>query len=464
MFWHNHMQPVRSLSVHYTQDGTLTSVVNSCAPSTCTSTSTCSAYQFASVGVTPCALNISQAIGMSITVTFTVFDNGVPPLSATATRTLLIVAPCSTGQYYCSGVCQQISCAASAALAAAAVTPVITLTSIPTAVFGSTSGGSAGVPYGTVPSFSLTPCTSYSDTSSCASVGTDPVYGDISSLVQVTPLQQCEASSSNIDCFNCDVAWLATGSCMPGVYAYQYTLTNSDGYSAVPVNVTVQIYEQGQMVSSIPARKAVGEQVIGRRHMVGFDGNVVVGGLLIHQERRPVLASKRFESLASNSSIQGVELVDDCPVDMPQALCPLKVQPYGQDPVFNPFSSIFDEDLPGLDANYYNITTGSGEVSSVGSPYGWYSQNMQDYSTGFVAIFDVLISTNRSQQILTMLQDGHYLDDQTASLELKLLTFNRQMRVFGVMQMDLQWDYGGTINAQLHIGAIPLIADSASTR
>lgn len=36
-------------------------------------------------------------------------------------------------------------------------------------------------------------------------------------------------------------------------------------------------------VSSIPARKAVGEQVIGRRHMVGFDGNVVVGGLLIHQ-------------------------------------------------------------------------------------------------------------------------------------------------------------------------------------
>ena len=49
-------------------------------------------------------------------------------------------------------------------------------------------------------------------------------------------------------------------------------------------------------------------------------------------------------------------------------------------------------------------------------------------------------------------------------LELKLLTFNRQMRIFGVMQMDLQWDYGGTINAQLQIGAIPLIIDSASTR
>ena len=120
------------------------------------------AYQLASVGVTPCALNTSQAIGTSIPVTFTVFDNGVPPLSATVTRTLLITAPCPTGQYYCSGVCQQISCAASAALAAAAVTPVITLTSIPTAVLGSTSGGSAGIPYGTAPAFSLTPCTSYS--------------------------------------------------------------------------------------------------------------------------------------------------------------------------------------------------------------------------------------------------------------------------------------------------------------
>ena len=70
-------------------------------------------------------------------------------------------------------------------------------------------------------------------------------FADVSSVgVQVTPLQQCEASSLNVDCFNCDVAWLASGSCMPDVYSYQYTLTNSNGYSAVPVNVTVQIYEQ----------------------------------------------------------------------------------------------------------------------------------------------------------------------------------------------------------------------------
>ena len=66
---------------------------------------------------------------------------------------------------------------------------------------------------------------------------------------QVATLQQCAPSSLHVDCFNCDVAWLATGTCMPGMYYYQYTLINPDGYSAVPVNLTVQIYEQVRPLS-----------------------------------------------------------------------------------------------------------------------------------------------------------------------------------------------------------------------
>lgn len=30
--------------------------------------------------------------------------------------------------------------------------------------------------------------------------------------------------------------------------------------------------------------------------------------------------------------------------------------------------------------------------------------------------------------------------------------------------MALQWDYGGSINAQMQIGAVPLVADSGSAR
>ena len=75
------------------------------------------------------------------------------------------------------------------------------------------------------------------------------------------------------------------------------------------------------------------------------------------QERKAVAASRRFDSLATTSGVLGRVLVDNCPVGMPSALCPLSVQPYGQDPVFNPFSDLFDDDLPGLEGNYYNTTT-----------------------------------------------------------------------------------------------------------
>lgn len=40
-------------------------------------------------------------------------------------------------------------------------------------------------------------------------------------------------------------------------------------------------------VASMPDRKVVGEQVIGRRRTLGFGGNVVVGGLLLHQVKIP---------------------------------------------------------------------------------------------------------------------------------------------------------------------------------
>lgn len=51
-----------------------------------------------------------------------------------------------------------------------------------------------------------------------------------------------------------------------------YCMTQWHGYPVV-------------QVSSMPDRQAIGEQVIGRRRIVGTGGNVVVGGLLLHQVR-----------------------------------------------------------------------------------------------------------------------------------------------------------------------------------
>lgn len=79
---------------------------------------------------------------------------------------------------------------------------------------------------------------------------------------------------------------------------------------------------------------------------------------------------------------------------------------------------------------------GSGEVSDVGSPYGWFTRPMEDYPTGFIALFDAMISANRSQQLLSLLQDGHFLDSQTASKPLNLSSLHACMLCIHYMTMS----------------------------
>ena len=50
----------------------------------------------------------------------------------------------------------------------------------------------------------------------------------------------------------------------------------------------------------MPAAKVAAEKVTGHRHRVGWDGNVVIGGLLLHQ----VQTSAVFGLLASFSPLQ----------------------------------------------------------------------------------------------------------------------------------------------------------------
>lgn len=53
--------------------------------------------EFAKVGLQNCNINSSLPVGSVIRIPFLVWDNGLPPLSATVNRTLVITAPCRTG-------------------------------------------------------------------------------------------------------------------------------------------------------------------------------------------------------------------------------------------------------------------------------------------------------------------------------------------------------------------------------
>lgn len=55
-------------------------------------------HQFASVGLAPCNINTAAAaIGTKFAITFSVYDDALPPLQASVTRTVLITSPCLAG-------------------------------------------------------------------------------------------------------------------------------------------------------------------------------------------------------------------------------------------------------------------------------------------------------------------------------------------------------------------------------
>lgn len=56
---------------------------------------------------------------------------------------------------------------------------------------------------------------------------------------------------------------------------------------------------------------------------------------------------------------------------------------------------------------------------------------MPGFQPGFPAVFDNRLSHNDSQRMLSVVSSGNYLDGDTASLTLRLLTFNAALQVYG---------------------------------
>lgn len=56
---------------------------------------------------------------------------------------------------------------------------------------------------------------------------------------------------------------------------------------------------------------------------------------------------------------------------------------------------------------------------------------MSGFPLGFPVVFDNRLSANQSQRLWTDLKDGNYLDQATASVTVRLLTFNVELQVYG---------------------------------
>lgn len=56
---------------------------------------------------------------------------------------------------------------------------------------------------------------------------------------------------------------------------------------------------------------------------------------------------------------------------------------------------------------------------------------MSGFPWGFPVAFDNRLSANDSRRLWTILSDGNYLDKATASVTVRLLTFNTELQVYG---------------------------------
>ena len=56
---------------------------------------------------------------------------------------------------------------------------------------------------------------------------------------------------------------------------------------------------------------------------------------------------------------------------------------------------------------------------------------MSGFPLGFPVIFDNRLSRNASQRVWTALSDGNFLDEDTASVTVRLLTYNPELQVYG---------------------------------
>ena len=90
---------------------------------------------------------------------------------------------------------------------------------------------------------------------------------------------------------------------------------------------------------------------------------------------------------------------------------------------------------------------GSGDVDSLGNPYGFTPTPLQQHTPSFPVLVTTQMSRPRSVDQLILLSDGHYLSTSTASLSLRLVTYNADAGSLLYARARFEWQGAGLIKA-----------------
>ena len=226
----------------------------------------------ARAGLRGCGVNTATARpGETFEVTFHVFDDAMPAATASYTKTITVVDPCSAGETYCPGSdlkCDGTPCALRARLEADGelqpVAPPQLLVLQPSGSYQPQATLHIDAVCGEALPFALSPCASGDASDACDVVAAvDASYVAAPEVVQHVHVGPCDVSSlrdaSSAACVACSVPDLQAGVCEPSVQHVVTHLSDPSGASAT-LNVTLHVHERRAEAHGSLEVRAEGQQ------------------------------------------------------------------------------------------------------------------------------------------------------------------------------------------------------------
>eukprot|EP00892_Ulva_mutabilis_P005686 jgi/Ulvmu1/348/UM001_0353.1 len=144
---------------------------------------------------------------------------------------------------------------------------------------------------------------------------------------------------------------------------------------------TVDVSTQEWTTADVSLNTSEVSGTLQRTRMLGV-GNVILGGIVIEQER-----SQQAQVLFCNGRFS--QLVARCTDPFAAVLEVSPSSAFGTDPAFNPSSTLYDASAAAYPGEYYNVSQGSNDMSALGNPYGFFPGE-QDSKT---APFNLVLPT-----------------------------------------------------------------------
>jgi hypothetical protein len=187
-----------------------------------------------------------------------------------------------------------------------------------------------------------------------------------------------------------------------------------------------------------------------RYYPAGSPNLVLVGPILIQNRTR----------VSTCKDVEGVMI--DMPETHKQAVCALtdangvpKIDehPFGVDPTFEPSSKLYRATNEKLKKKFYKPE----ELDRGGLPFGFFPDQgdpeVLDTTSRFPVVFDIDMNRTRALDVVEYLKEGGYLDSQSQVIQMKLILFNAELKLYSIVTARFDRNPTGSVerSSEIHV-------------